>query len=154
LANARGVMRTRTFAAALAAVLAMTVFVTWPQALHMTTRVAAHQDTEFSIWRLAWVAHAIAHDPRGLFAANIFYPSPNPLAYSDATLVEGVLGAPLFWLKASPTFIYNLLLLGGIAGSGLAAFLLARELTGATAPALVAAAVFTMAPYRIEHYMH
>jgi hypothetical protein len=33
-------------------------------------------------------------------------------------------------------------------------FVLARHLTGATGPALVAAAIFTMAPYRIEHMMH
>ena len=38
--------------------------------------------------------------------------------------------------------------------SGLAMFVLARHITGATVPALVAAAVFTMAPYRIEHFMH
>src|SRR5258707_8373415 len=33
-------------------------------------------------------------------------------------------------------------------------FVLARHLTGATGPALIAAAVFTLAPYRIEHVMH
>ncbi len=33
-------------------------------------------------------------------------------------------------------------------------FVLARHLIGAMAPALVAAAIFTMAPYRIEHFMH
>src|SRR5258707_7298499 len=33
-------------------------------------------------------------------------------------------------------------------------FVLARHVTGATGPALVAAAIFTMAPYRIEHMMH
>src|SRR5438105_2919992 len=98
-------------------IVAMAVFVTWPQAMHMATRVAAHQDPEFSIWRLAWVAHALAHDPRHLFAANVFYPSPNPLTYSDAMLLEGVLAAPLAWLKVSPITIYNIMLLGGIAGS-------------------------------------
>lgn len=139
---------------ALLASTAMAVFVTWPQAAHLGTLAAAHQDTEFSIWRLAWIAHAIATDPRHLFAANIFYPSRNALAYSDAMLVEGTLAAPLFWLHMPPTLAYNVMLLAGIAGSGVGAFLLAWELTGATAPSLVAAAVFSMAPYRVEHFMH
>src|SRR5439155_16380540 len=54
----------------------------------------------------------------------------------------------------SPVFVYNTLLLGGIAASGFAMFVLARSLTGRDGPALVAAAVFEMAPYRIEHFMH
>ena len=33
-------------------------------------------------------------------------------------------------------------------------FVLVRHLTGSVGAALVAAAVFTMAPYRIEHFMH
>jgi hypothetical protein len=51
-------------------------------------------------------------------------------------------------------FVHNLLLLAGIAGSGAGMFVLARRLTGETGPALAAAAVFTMGPYRLEHYMH
>lgn len=139
---------------AAAACAAMTIFMTWPQAMHMATYVASHQDPEFSIWRLGWLAHALASDPRHLFAGNIFYPSTNALTYSDAMLVEGVLAAPLFWLKLPPILVYNIVLFVGIAGSGLAAFVLARELTGRTMPALYAAAIFTMAPYRVEHYMH
>jgi hypothetical protein len=139
--------------ASLAAVV-MTIFMTWPQAIHMRTQLASHQDPEFSIWRLAWIAHALASAPRQLFNGNIFYPSPRTLTYSDATLLEGVLAAPLFWLKLSPILIYNIVLLAGIAGSGIGAFVLARELTGRTLPAMYATAVFTMAPYRVEHFMH
>src|SRR4029077_472556 len=72
----------------------------------------------------------------------------------DATLLEGLVAAPLFWARISPVLIYNLLLLAGFAGSGLAMFLLARDLTGAVWPALIAATVFVLAPYRIEHVMH
>jgi hypothetical protein len=146
--------RALQFAGAALVIIAMAVFVTWPQALYMSTRVASHQDPQFSIWRLAWIAHALAHDPRHLFSANVFYPSPNSLTYSDAMLFEGVLAAPLFWLNVSPATIYNVMLFTGIAGSGLAMFVLARHLTGSGSAALVAAAVFTMAPFRIEHFMH
>ena len=69
-------------------VLAVTVFLalmacylTWPQCLYLTTRVANHDDAFFSIWRLGWIAHALKVDPTHLYDANIFYPEPNTLAY-------------------------------------------------------------------------
>ena len=133
---------------------ALAALVTWPQVLYMGTRVGAHDDPLFSIWRLAWVAHALATDPARLLDANIFHPARHTLTFSDAMMLEGALAAPMFWIGASPIFIYNVLLLGGIAASGLAMFVLARHLLKATGPALVSAAIFTMAPYRIEHFMH
>lgn len=132
---------------------AVTVLVTWPQAIHPTL-VADHFDPYFSVWRLAHIAHALTRWPIDLFDANIFYPARNTLAFSDATLLQGVLAAPLFWARLSPTFIYNVMLLAGFVGSGVAMFVLARHLTGANGPSLVATAVFTALPYRIEHFMH
>lgn len=133
---------------------ALTALVTWPQALFPASQIANHHDAQFSIWRLGWIAHALVTSPLRLFDANIFHPATATLAYSDATLLEGLLGAPLFWLGLPPTLVYNLLLCAGFVGSGLGMFVLARHLTGRTAPALVAGAVFVLLPYRIEHFMH
>jgi hypothetical protein len=135
-------------------VVLLTAVVTWPQALHMTTKVAAHQDPLFSMWRLAWVAHALATAPLDLFDANIFHPARGTLAFSDAMLLEGLVAAPLHWAGVRPVLIYNVLLILGFVGSGCGMYVLARYLTGSGGPALVSAAVFTMAPYRIEHFMH
>jgi hypothetical protein len=140
--------------AAVVACVGFAVFITWPQAAHMSTHVAAHQDPYFSLWRLEWIAHALRTDPRTLFDGNIFYPTRNTLAYSDAMLLEGVIAAPLLWSGVSPFITYNLLLIGAIAASGVGMFVLVRHLTGSGPAALIAAAVFTMAPYRIEHFMH
>ena len=148
--NARG----RELAGAALCVTLVTILVTWPQARLLGSHLAAHHDAQFSIWRLGWIAHALSTQPLRLFDANIFHPALKTLAYSDATLLEGVLGAPLFWLGVSPTAVYNALLLVGFAGSGLGMFVLARRLTGDTAPALLAAIIFTVLPYRIEHFMH
>ena len=135
-------------------VTALSVMVTWPQARFLSSQVIAHHDPFFSIWRLAWVAHALRTAPLQLFNANIFYPAHGALAFSDATMLEGLLGAPLLWVGAPPVLVYNLLLLAGFIGSGVAMFVLTRHLTGSVVPSLVAAAVFTMLPYRIEHVMH
>jgi hypothetical protein len=133
---------------------ASSVYVTWPQALVMSTMAAAHQDVEFSIWRLQWIAHALITSPSRLFDPDIFHPAAHALAYSDATLLEGLVAAPFLWAHVPPLLVYNLLLLAGFAGSGLAMFVLVRHLTGSAGASIVAAAIFTMAPYRIEHFMH
>ena len=135
-------------------VTALTAFVTWPQIGRLSSHLVEHQDSYFSIWRTSWIAHALITSPLDLFNANIFYPARGTLAYSDAVLLEGLLAAPLHWSHVSPVLIYNLALLAGFVGSGIGMFVLARYVTGATGPALVSAAAFTLAPYRIEHIMH
>jgi hypothetical protein len=139
---------------AVALLSALTVIVTWPVALHLGTRVPGHDDPLFSIWRLSWIAHALTQDPRYLFDANIFYPHARTLAYSDAMLLEGIIAAPFLWAQVNPVLVYNLMFLAGIVSSGAGMFVLARYLTGDVRAALVAAAVFTLAPYRIEHFIH
>jgi hypothetical protein len=120
----------------------------------MSTMAAAHHDVEFSIWRLQWIAHALITSPSRLFDPDIFHPALHALAYSDATLLQGLVAAPLLWTGVPPLLVHNLLLLAGFTGSGFAMFVLVRHLTGSGGASLVAAAIFTMAPYRIEHFMH
>lgn len=132
----------------------MTAIVTWPVALHLGTRVPGHDDPLFSIWRLAWIAHALVHEPSRLFDANIYYPHARTLAYSDAMLLEGMIAAPFLWAGVNKVLVYNLMFLGGIVSSGAGMFLLVRYLTGDIGAALVSAVVFTVAPYRIEHFIH
>ncbi len=141
-------------AGASALLIALTVILTWPQALYLGSRVAAHNDPYLSIWRLSWIAHVLPRHPHQLVDGNIFYPHVRTLAYSDATLLEGLIALP--WLRAhtNPVLVYNVLLLAGIALSGIAMFVLVRHLTGNNDAALVSAAVFTLLPYRIQHFMH
>src|SRR5947208_6420155 len=139
---------------AFALLVLLTLAGTWPQGLYLRSQVAAHHDPRFSMWRLAWIAHALRTDPRHLFDANIFYPETRTLAYSDATLLEGAIAAPMLWAGVAPILVYNVLLLGGIAASGFGMFVVARYLTFSSGAALVSAVVFMLAPYRFEHYMH
>jgi hypothetical protein len=134
--------------------LALTAITTWPLVLHPATSLLGHHDTYFSMWRLGWIAHALIAQPLHLFDANIFSPALRTLAYSDATMLQGLIAAPFLWAGLPPVFVYNLLLIAGYAGSGVGMFVLARYLTGHAAAGLVAAAAFTLAPYRTEHAMH
>jgi hypothetical protein len=133
----------------------ITVLMTWPQSLYLSSKIAAHADPYFSIWRLAWITHALGNQPlRSLFDANIFYPELRTLAYSDATLLEGLVAAPFLGLRVQPVLVYNVLLLGGIFLSAAAMFLLCLRLTRNLGAALIGGVIFGFAPYRIEHYEH
>jgi hypothetical protein len=132
----------------------LTVIMTWPQALVFGTHAVEHQDVFFNLWRLRWIAHALATSPTDLFNGNIFTPEPGVLSFSDAMPVQGVLAAPLLWTGLPPVLVHNLMLLGPIVASAVGIFVLARHLTGSAASALVAGIVFAFAPYRFEHYMH
>ena len=142
------------FAALTALLVALTCFLTWPQGVYLATRVAAHDDGFFSPWRVAWIAYALRTNPAGLYDANIFYPDRGTLANSDALILQGALAGPFLWAGAGSVVVYNILLLGGFVTSGLAMFFLARRLIGDDLAALVAAAVFMMVPYRVEHFEH
>jgi hypothetical protein len=132
----------------------LTVAATWPQARYLGSQATPHQDVYFNMWRLEWFAHALATSPAHLFDANIFYPQPRTLAYSDAMPLEGMIAAPMVWGRLRPVLVHNLMLLGAICGSGLAMFALARYLTGSRGAGVLAGIVFAFAPYRFEHFMH
>jgi len=132
---------------------ALTAVATFPQIRDFTS-VPYYSDPYFSMWRLAWVAHAIRTNPAHLFDANIFYPERFTLAYSDAMLLPGVMFAPLFWMGANPAVIYNFALFAAFTLSGLTAFSLARLLTGNVCAAVIAGVIYAYSPYRFTHYVH
>jgi hypothetical protein len=133
---------------------ALAVLNSWPLALAPATSIGAHGDAYFSVWRLAWVAHTLATGSSHVFDANIFYPEPNTLAYSDAMLLPAVFAAPLGWAGLPPVLVYNLVLLGAFVASGLAAFALVRWLTGSVGAGLLGGTIFAFSPHRMEHFDH
>ena len=133
--------------------LVLTLVLTWPQVIAMTS-VPDHVDSYFNLWRIAWIAHQIVADPARLFDANIYYPALNTLAFSDAILLEGLVAAPFIWIGVPTVIVGNLLVLAGFVASGVAMFVLVRDLTGYSWAGILAGIVFTFAPFRFDHYMH
>ena len=108
-------------------------------------------DGRFSIWNVAWVAHAFLDDPRHLFDANIFYPHRDTLTYSELNLVAGALATPTYALTRNPVAAHNSAVLIGLWLAFMAAWALVRRLTGASGPALVAATGYTFSAYTAAH---
>lgn len=124
------------------------------QQLLAFTRVPDLGDPLFSMWRLGWVAHQLAHDPWHLFDGNIYHPALRTLAYSDAMLVPGFVAAPAIWIGVPVVVVYNGLLLITFVASGVAMFALARAVTRDTGAATIAGLVFAFDPFRLSHYSH
>ncbi len=90
-----------------AAVLA--VVFTWPIAGRFGSAGRVDSgDGRFSIWNVAWVAHALTDASADLYDANIFSPAENTLAFSEANIVAGAICA-LVSLVAIGYLIYALL---------------------------------------------
>jgi hypothetical protein len=143
-----------TLAGVAAFFTALTVLMTWPQARWFPTHALDHQDVYFNMWRLGWFAHALVSSPSTLFQANIYYPEPNTLAFSDAMVVESLIALPMLLAGTRPVLVHNLLLFAAIVASAVGMFVLVERLTRNRAAAVIAGIIFAFAPYRFEHYMH
>src|SRR5262245_44760389 len=103
--------------------------VTWPLVLHPATLAYRPEngDGQFSVWNVAWVAHALLTDPRHVFDANIFFPHRGTLSYSETNLAAGALGVPIYWLTRSAYATHNLVLLTSFVLNTTGVYYLARH---------------------------
>ncbi len=155
-AGSHSILR-RAGAAALACVaaIALTVVMTWPLAagfgsLGRTTP----GDGPYSIWNIAWLAHALTSDPLHLLDANMFHPHSRTLVFSELNLVAGLVAVPGWLLTGNPYVAHNSALIFGFATSVLGAWLLVRRLTGSGHAAAVAAVLYAFCPYFFAHTPH
>jgi len=136
------------------AAIALAVITTWPLVLHLPSRIAPDLgDPVRTAWQMAWVGHAMLHNPLHIFDANAFYPHPLSLAFSDSLLGYGP--AALFGSGTVAALVrYNLLFLFAWSLCFLGAYLLARELGLGRSGGAAAGAAFAYAPYRVTEAGH
>src|SRR5262249_33626874 len=90
----------------------------------------------------------------GYWHANIYYPHPYALAYSEHLTAEAIQILPLYAATRNPVLSYNAVFLSTFVLSGLGMFLFARELTGSRSAAFVAGLAYAFAPYRFGSISH
>ena len=122
--------RTRLPLLALAAYLILAVVMTYPLCLHLSSSLPGDiGDPLLNAWIMAWDGHALLTRPAGLFNANIFFPNPNTLAYSEHLLSTALLLLPAQLLTGEPLAAYNLAFLASFALSGWATFFTSSPIT-------------------------
>ncbi|MPZ18685.1 MAG: DUF3108 domain-containing protein [Luteitalea sp.] len=143
--------------------LVITLVVTWPAAVSLTSHLIAPigpGDPYLNLWVLGWDLSVLFSDPIAfldgrVFDAPIFHPATQTLAYSDHLLPQALLVAPIYAVSGQNLVLcYNLLLLGSLWGSALAMYVFARSITGSTVGALMAGLVWGFWPYHFSHLIH
>lgn len=133
----------------------LAVVMTWPMmsAPGQLTRMDTH-DGKFSVWNVAWVAHALLTDPANVFNANIFHPQQGTLAYSEANLVAGVMAVPVYALTRNPILAHNIVVYLSLVLAFVLTWQLVRRLTGSDWAGLVPGAAFAFSAYVSAHTAH
>ena len=146
------------FALYVAATLAMT----WPLVTRLATDLPADLgDPVLNTWILGWDADHISRFLggdlgafSGYWSANIFYPAPLALAYSEHLFAQALQITPIWMLTGNLLLCYNLLFLSTFALSALGAYLLAHEHTASTRAAFIAGLLYGFALYRVPQFSH
>jgi Interleukin-like EMT inducer len=146
-------MRARTHLAVFVLFLGLVALYTWPLARDPAHLWPENHDPRLFTWVMLTVARNLTTQPALLLHGNAFYPVGNSLTFAEPLLTPTLLAGPLYALTGNPVLAYNLTLLGFWALSGWAMYLVAFRLTGRHAAAFVAAAIFTLAPYRTELFL-
>ena len=139
-----------------------TIAMTWPLVLGLTRDIPGDLgDPLFNCWVLGWGAHHLGRFLTGhldafsgFWNANIYYPAPLALAYSEHLFAQAVQILPVYALTGNLLLCYNLLFLSTYVLSGVGTYLLVRDLTGSPRAAFVAGLLYGFAPYRVPQLPH
>ena len=135
--------------------LLLTLVLTYPQVLHLGDSVRDKGDPLLNAWILSWDAGHIGRlDFARFFDANIFYPQPKTLAYSEYLIPQSLAALPVILLSGNPILAYNVVLLLAFLTTGLGMYLLARRLTGNTLAAIAAGMIYAFSPFMFSHLYH
>lgn len=132
----------------------LAILVTWPTAARLSDFAVFATDPLLETWTLKWDVHSLLTGPAaigGIWDANMFYPYPNTLAFSEHLFSSALILMPFTLLGSTPLVAANLGVLFTTALSGWSMYLLVRWLTGNRWAGLVAGLFFAVAPFRMGH---
>ena len=105
-------------------------------------------DTRLFLWTLGWDAHAFRTAPLAIFDANIFYPEPRTLAFSEHQIGSALIAAPLIWGTGNLVLAMNAVLILSCFLSGWFAYALGRQLGLSATSSILVGAIFALSPPR------
>lgn len=135
------------------AYILLTVVMTYPVAFRLSA-TEDPGDPLFIAWTIFWVQHQLFTDPLHLFDANIFFPYPKTLAFSEHMIGSALLALPMRLFTDDPIVVYNLLAILTFILSGWGTYRLAFHLTGNRWAAFIAGAIFAFTPFRTYQFGH
>jgi hypothetical protein len=146
-------VRRRTHLAVFLLWLGLVAVYTWPLARDPAHLWPDNHDPRLFTWVMLTIFRNLTTQPTALFHGNTFYPVGQSLTFAEPLLTPALMAGPLHGLTGNPVLAYNLTLLAFWALSGWAMHAVAFRLTRSHLAAFVAAAVFTLAPYRTQLFL-
>jgi hypothetical protein len=144
-------MRTRGIASALAGYVVVGAVMLAPITSYRHLDSALYgADTRLNAWALAWVDHAVL-DRAPVFDANIFFPAPNALAYSEHLLGISLFALPIYALTRNAALSYNVMWLLSYLACALAGYALAWRVTRDRLASWVGGLAYAFCFYRMLH---
>src|SRR5262245_56470861 len=143
-------MSARAHLAVFALFLGLVALSTWPLASDPPHLCPDNHYPRLFTWVILTIVRNLTTQPALLFHGNAFYPVGNSLTFAEPLLTPALLAGSLHALTGNPVLAYNLTLLGFWALSGWTMYAVALRITRRYPAAFVAAAIFTLAPYRTE----
>jgi len=135
----------------------LTLIMLYPLSIYITRMVPEPTDPLLNVWRMQWNARAFLSGPAAvanLFDANIFYPFPLTLAYSEHFLMMSAQMLPFLILADSHMVGLNLAVLLTFILSGYGMYLLISAWTANRWAGLVAGVLFAFSPNRFGQLNH
>jgi hypothetical protein len=130
----------------------LTLMMTNPLVLHVWNAVEDKQDGLLNTWIVAWVGHALTTDPLRLFDANIFYPYPNTLAFSEILVPQSLFALPFTLATHNSIFGYNLALLAMLWLDAFAMYLLVLDWTRRAEAGWIAGVIYAFNPFNLGNF--
>jgi hypothetical protein len=131
------------------------IVMTWPLAPRMGSMGRTNTgDGHYSLWNVAWVAHALTSAPSRLYHANIFHPHDYTLAYSEANIGAGTMAIPAWLATRNPFAAHNSVVLTAFVLSFLFTFALARYVGATPGLAICAGIAFAYCPFIFARTAH
>lgn len=133
------------------AYLILALIFTFPAATRFQTHIIGDPyDSMMFIWTLWWPPHALFSLGRNPMNTNyIYYPEGTSLVFHTHVLFPALVSAPFQYLFG-PIVTYNLLIIASFVLSGLAMYLLVREISGNRIAAFLAGIIFSFGHFRVS----
>ncbi len=126
------------------------VLMTLPASFQFSSKLIGNNvDNWVFYWNNWWIERAIAQGRSWFECPYIFYPHGVNLVTHSHSFLNSLLAIAINPL-VGPIAAYNLVLLLGLWTGAMGMFLLTREMTGQTLPALLSGFVFAFAPYHLS----
>ncbi len=119
-------------------------------------RYKSMEDTDLLLnaWILAWLPHAALEMPQQLFDGNVFHPATNVIAGSENMLQHLPLTLTVTVLGGDAIKILAAVVAESFVVAGVGMFLFVFWHSGNPLAALLAGALFTFAPWRVQNIPH